>query len=117
MVSEFGGVTYAPNSPIATWGYSTVDSPEDFADRVGGLFSALQTSPVLAGFCYTQLTDTMAGGQRADRRKPEAEAPGRGHPCHRHQRCQETHDNVVDEGEMILPQWQPGPAASASIGS
>ncbi|RJT97454.1 glycoside hydrolase family 2 [Arthrobacter frigidicola] len=117
MVSEFGGVTYAPNSPIATWGYSTVDSPEDFADRVGGLFSALQTSPVLAGFCYTQLTDTMqeANGLTDENRKPKL--PVEVIRAIVTNGAKESHDDVVDEGEMILPQWQPGPAASAAVGS
>ncbi|MHA7264413.1 glycoside hydrolase family 2 TIM barrel-domain containing protein [Arthrobacter sp. TMN-37] len=117
MVSEFGGVTYAPDSPIATWGYSTVESAEDFADRVGGLFSALQTSPVLAGFCYTQLTDTLqeANGLTDENRKPKLPVEviraivTRG--------AKETHDNVVEEAEWIVPQWQPGSAVSSSVGS
>lgn len=73
MVTEFGGVTYAPDSDIETWGYSTASSPDDFADRVRSLFSALQSSPVLAGFCYTQLTDTLqeANGLTDQHRKPK----------------------------------------------
>ncbi|MBG6216887.1 beta-galactosidase/beta-glucuronidase [Arthrobacter sp. CAN_A6] len=73
MVSEFGGVSYAPDSPIDTWGYSTADSLEDFAFRLEALFSALHQSPILAGFCYTQLTDTLqeANGLTDENRKPK----------------------------------------------
>ncbi|GAB3519759.1 glycoside hydrolase family 2 protein [Arthrobacter monumenti] len=73
MVSEFGGVSYAPDSAIDTWGYSTAASPEEFADQLQGLFSALYASPVLAGFCYTQLTDTLqeANGLTDEHRKPK----------------------------------------------
>jgi beta-galactosidase/beta-glucuronidase len=73
MVSEFGGVSYAPHSSIDTWGYSTSDSAEEFADQLHGLFSALHASPVLAGFCYTQLTDTLqeANGLTDEHRRPK----------------------------------------------
>lgn len=73
MVSEFGGVSYAPNSSISTWGYSTVESAEGFSDQLNDLFSALHASPVLAGFCYTQLTDTLqeANGLTDENRKPK----------------------------------------------
>lgn len=73
MVTEFGGVTYAPDYDIATWGYSTAASSEEFTDRVRSLFSALQASPVLAGFCYTQLTDTLqeANGLTDQYRRPK----------------------------------------------
>jgi beta-galactosidase/beta-glucuronidase len=56
MVTEFGGIAFAGDA--ATWGYSTAQSAEDFAARLTDLFAAIQASPVLAGFCYTQLTDT-----------------------------------------------------------
>lgn len=60
VVSEFGGVTYAPSAEDgATWGYAVVDSPEDFASLVGDLVAAVRDSPLVAGFCYTQLTDTQ----------------------------------------------------------
>ncbi len=73
MVTEFGGVTYAPDSEIDTWGYSTAASADEFAERVRALFSALQASPVLAGFCYTQLTDTLqeANGLTDQNRRPK----------------------------------------------
>ncbi|WP_407320671.1 glycoside hydrolase family 2 TIM barrel-domain containing protein [Isoptericola halotolerans] len=73
MVTEFGGVTWAPDADIDTWGYSVAGSPEDFEDRVRSLFDALHASPVLAGICYTQLTDTLqeANGLVDSHRKPK----------------------------------------------
>jgi beta-galactosidase/beta-glucuronidase len=59
MVTEFGGLSYHPASGQKWFGYSTVTSKESYLDRLAGLFGALLDSPVLAGFCYTQLTDTM----------------------------------------------------------
>jgi beta-galactosidase/beta-glucuronidase len=64
MLTEFGGVRYVPPRPgeptaEQTWGYSTATDAEDFARRLEDLLSAVHASPVLAGFCYTQLTDTM----------------------------------------------------------
>src|SRR5262249_32249191 len=41
-----------------TWGYSRALSEEDFADRYMNLLRAIRSIPVLAGFCYTQFTDT-----------------------------------------------------------
>ncbi|MBT2484037.1 MULTISPECIES: glycoside hydrolase family 2 protein [unclassified Microbacterium] len=67
MVTEFGGISYAGEG---TWGYAVVTSDEDYEREVGDLFAALHASPVVAGFCYTQLTDTMQeanGLLRADR--------------------------------------------------
>src|SRR5699024_4959493 len=56
MITEFGGIAYAAEG---TWGYATVSEPEEFREKVGGLFAALNDSPTLAGHCYTQLTDTL----------------------------------------------------------
>ena len=62
MVTEFGGISFAPKADIQTWGYSRVDSAEQFESSLRGLFAGIQSSPVLAGFCYTQLTDTLQEG-------------------------------------------------------
>lgn len=60
VVSEFGGITYAPESDDPdVWGYATVATADEFERLLRALISALQSSPVLAGYCYTQLTDTM----------------------------------------------------------
>ena len=64
MLTEFGGVAYLLRDPEVEpdgdegWGYSTADGPEDFRARLEAILSAVRDSPVLAGFCYTQLTDT-----------------------------------------------------------
>jgi beta-galactosidase/beta-glucuronidase len=78
MLTEFGGVRYTPDLPEEqaagrTWGYSTARDAEDFAARLTDLLAAVHGSPVLAGFCYTQLTDTMqeANGLLDEHRKPK----------------------------------------------
>ena len=59
IVSEFGGVRFAPTHDADTWGYVTTSEATPFEELLRELFEALQASPVLAGFCYTQLTDTF----------------------------------------------------------
>jgi hypothetical protein len=78
MLTEFGGVRYTPRPPDEvpverTWGYSTAEDAEDFARRLEDLLSAVHASPVLAGFCYTQLTDTLqeANGLLDEHRRPK----------------------------------------------
>jgi beta-galactosidase/beta-glucuronidase len=56
MVSEFGGISFSADG---TWGYATVDSDGAYRDLLGGLFAAVGDRSAVAGFCYTQLTDTM----------------------------------------------------------
>jgi hypothetical protein len=72
VLSEFGGIRWSPSgSGDADWGYSTATSADDFRERLSGLLAAVHASPVLAGFCYTQLTDTLQeanGLLTADRR-------------------------------------------------
>jgi beta-galactosidase/beta-glucuronidase len=59
MLTEFGGIKFAPSTHLGDeWGYSSANSPGDFADRLGSLLRAVHSSEVLAGYCYTQLTDT-----------------------------------------------------------
>jgi beta-galactosidase/beta-glucuronidase len=59
MLTEFGGIKFAPSTHLGDeWGYSSASSPGDFADRLGSLLRAVHSSEVLAGYCYTQLTDT-----------------------------------------------------------
>jgi hypothetical protein len=58
MLTEFGGLTYAPAEGENWFGYSTVADGADLVRRLDELVTAVLASPVLAGFCYTQLTDT-----------------------------------------------------------
>lgn len=73
MVTEFGGIAYAAEG---TWGYATVSTEDEFGEKVAGLFAAMNSSPTLAGHCYTQLTDTLqeANGLATAERRPKLEA-------------------------------------------
>ncbi|WP_104191334.1 glycoside hydrolase family 2 protein [Cryobacterium sp. Y82] len=73
MVTEFGGVSFAPDAADDSWGYTTATSYEDFESRVSGLVGSLRDNPILSGFCYTQLTDTMqeTNGLTDANRKPK----------------------------------------------
>lgn len=76
MLTEFGGIEYVvdrSSSPEDSWGYSTATSTDDLRSRLAGLYGALQASRVLAGTCYTQLTDTMqeANGLLTEHREPK----------------------------------------------
>jgi beta-galactosidase/beta-glucuronidase len=57
MLTEFGGIAYS-DDPEHTWGYARADSAEEYAAHVLDLLSVVRSLHVLAGFCYTQLTDT-----------------------------------------------------------
>jgi beta-galactosidase/beta-glucuronidase len=76
MVTEFGGISFAPGAAEESWGYSVASSPEDFEARLRELVGALHDSPVLAGFCYTQLTDTRqeTNGLTDEHRRPKLPA-------------------------------------------
>lgn len=56
IVSEMGGVSYK-QSDWEGWGYSSAESAADFIARYRAIIRALRESPVVQGFCYTQLTD------------------------------------------------------------
>lgn len=73
MVSEFGGVSFASTHRGESWGYVTASESQHFHDLLRDLFEAIQGSPVLAGFCYTQLTDTLqeANGLTDPQRRPK----------------------------------------------
>lgn len=59
MLTEFGGIKFTADSPAdGAWGYSSASSGDDFAERLGSLLGAVHDSTALAGFCYTQLSDT-----------------------------------------------------------
>ena len=73
VLSEFGGTSFS--SREATWnGYGTVCDVEQFVDRVEKLVASVARAGGLAGFCYTQLTDTMQerNGLLDEDRQPKA---------------------------------------------
>src|SRR4051812_11891799 len=57
VLSEFGGVALSA-SPAQSWGYGRVGSAEELLDRYTQLLEVVRSRGMLAGFCYTQLTDT-----------------------------------------------------------
>ena len=57
ILSEFGGVSIEPPGSEA-WGYRLVESHDHFEEHLTGLFAAVRECEGLAGWCYTQLTDT-----------------------------------------------------------
>jgi beta-galactosidase/beta-glucuronidase len=89
VLTEFGGIGWAEDAPVrredeipddvshdriaqpAGWGYSTVGSVEELEQHFVDLMRAVHSIPRLAGFCYTQFTDTyqeINGLLTADRR-------------------------------------------------
>lgn len=56
IVSEFGGISYR-KSDWEGWGYSTAENDEDYVNRLIAVVHPLLRSPIVQGFCYTQLTD------------------------------------------------------------
>ena len=57
VLTEFGGIALK-KADDGTWGYSTCRTPEEFLQRYVALLGAVRSLPALAGFCYTQFTDT-----------------------------------------------------------
>jgi beta-galactosidase/beta-glucuronidase len=56
MLTEFGGVAFSGEA--GSWGYTRSESSDEFADRYANLLRVVRSLPILAGFCYTQFTDT-----------------------------------------------------------
>jgi len=73
MLTEFGGLSFVPKLGQAWHGYSTVADEAEYAERLADLFGAILASPHVAGFCYTQLTDTLqeTNGLLTDKREPK----------------------------------------------
>ena len=59
VLSEFGGVSFTPDLEVDAWGYRLVGTPDDLDRHLSGIFGALNASTGLAGWVYTQLTDTV----------------------------------------------------------
>ena len=58
VLTEFGGISSAPAAGERWHGYGTVATTEAFLEKYRELVDAVLDSPAIAGFCYTQLTDT-----------------------------------------------------------
>jgi hypothetical protein len=57
MLTEFGGIAFAEDEE-GTWGYSRSHTRDEFEARFVSLMNTINSLPQLAGFCYTQFTDT-----------------------------------------------------------
>ncbi|WP_150306829.1 glycoside hydrolase family 2 protein [Planctomonas psychrotolerans] len=74
MLTEFGGVSYTTGQTVEdNWGYSTAQDADDFRRRLADILDAVNASPILQGFCYTQITDTRqeTNGLCDENRKPK----------------------------------------------
>ncbi len=58
MITEFGGISYSPQPGEPWHGYGTVTNSDAFLAKYRELVDAILDSSAIAGFCYTQLTDT-----------------------------------------------------------
>jgi beta-galactosidase/beta-glucuronidase len=74
VITEMGGVSFAPGAGEEWFGYSTVGSPDELVEKFSELVGALMDSPVVAGLCWTQLTDTEQeiNGLLTEDREPKA---------------------------------------------
>ncbi|OMH26684.1 hypothetical protein BKD30_04655 [Tersicoccus phoenicis] len=73
VLSEFGGVGF--HTSTADWeGYGAVTDEDAFVARLRDLVGAVHDSTGLAGFCWTQLTDTLQekNGLLDEHRRPKA---------------------------------------------
>ncbi len=56
LVTEFGGISFQQNGSNG-WGYSHAKDSKDFEERLQNVVQPIVDSPLIQGFCYTQLTD------------------------------------------------------------
>lgn len=56
LVTEFGGIAYRVSDQQG-WGYSSAEDDETFVRGLRAVFAPMHESPLVQGFCYTQLTD------------------------------------------------------------
>ncbi|WP_307728886.1 hypothetical protein [Alkalicoccobacillus plakortidis] len=73
LVTEFGGISFK-QSDWDGWGYSNASSEEEFLSAYQAVVDAIHHSPLIKGFCYTQLTDVEQeiNGLLTYDRKPKA---------------------------------------------
>ena len=72
VLTEFGGI--ALTSKEGDWGYSKSETPKNLLEQYSALLETVRNLPALAGFCYTQFTDTYqeANGLLFADRRPKA---------------------------------------------
>jgi len=57
VLTEFGGIALVKDHEDK-WGYSRSETPAELLERYRALMDTVRELPALAGFCYTQFTDT-----------------------------------------------------------
>ena len=57
MLTEFGGIAFSADAE-KTWGYTRSSTAEEFGEQYTELLTVVRSLSLLAGFCYTQFTDT-----------------------------------------------------------
>ncbi len=74
VLTEFGGIAFGGKEE-KIWGYSRTETSEQLLERYRALLETVRSLPALAGFCYTQLTDTYqeANGLLYADRTPKAQ--------------------------------------------
>lgn len=74
ILSEFGGVAYSLEDERG-WGYHRAGDSAAFLELYERLLAAVHACEALAGFCYTQLTDTFQekNGLLTETREPKAD--------------------------------------------
>lgn len=127
IVSEFGGLGLTPKPGEPWFGYATLGSANQLGESFANLVAALLDSPGLAGFCYTQLTDTFqeTNGLLDANRKPKLPVefvrkalcePSRAVPQERVERAR-AEGRASPDGDGKDGQWGvPQPLASARPG-
>ena len=73
VVSEYGGLSFNPGEGEEWFGYGQFSTAQELLARYEALTNALLESTALAGYCYTQLTDTEqeSNGLLTADRKPK----------------------------------------------
>ena len=59
MITECGGISFKEDRASAAWGYTDARDISQFYRLYYDVISSFLASPVVQGFCYTQLTDVM----------------------------------------------------------
>ncbi|HEX5284427.1 MAG TPA: glycoside hydrolase family 2 TIM barrel-domain containing protein [Bryocella sp.] len=73
VLTEFGGIAFGKDDK-EIWGYSRTETANELLERYSRLMDTVRNLPALAGFCYTQFTDTYqeANGLLYADRTPKA---------------------------------------------
>ncbi len=79
LLDEFGGIRFGGiqfgrgRSRVGSWGYSSAHTRRGFRRAIRALVDAANSTPTLAGWCWTQLTDVRqeANGLCDEQRRPK----------------------------------------------